>query len=105
MIKSSCADNSPRNRKVGPKTEARGAASGTRASGARGSAARGTGGERGSTRASTTRASARGSRGSGRVAEGSGAAPRPLELLFIMGASPSRGFLNQDIVRQHHRKL
>src|SRR5260370_9393216 len=99
MIRSSCADNSPRNRKVGPSTEARGAASGTRASGARGSAARG-GGERGSTRASI-----RGSRGSGRAAEGSGAAARPLELLFIMGESPSRGFLNQDIVRQHLRQF
>src|SRR5271155_4994642 len=94
MIRSSCAESSPRNFNVGPSTEARGALSTVRgslarASGARGSAARGGTGARGSIR---------GSRGSGRA--GSCAAGRLPGAEFIMSLSPSSDFLNQAISRR-----
>src|SRR5580658_4443738 len=94
MIRSSCAESSPRNFNVGPSTEARGALSTARgslarASGPRGSAARGGTGARGSIR---------GSRGSGRA--GSCAAGRLPGPEFIMSLSPSSDFLNQAISRR-----
>src|SRR3984885_5710478 len=94
MIRSSCAESSPRNFNVGPSTEARGALSTVRGSFARGSGARGSAARGGM----GARGSIRGSRGSGRA--GSCGAGRLPGAEFIMSLSPSSDFLNPALSRR-----